>query len=161
EVTFGAEGKLAFVANGESNDVTVIDVATRQVVKTIAVDHGPVGGWPGKDGLVYVDCEEEQTIAVIDPAKLAVVRTIALGFTPGMASAAGGGDVWVSDSGGNVVLFDSKGAERARIATAAGAHGLAFSPDGHTGYVTNQLAGSLSIFDAQTHMLVKTVPTGV
>ena len=37
------DGKTLFTANGPSNDVSVIDVASRQVVKKIPVGEGPWG----------------------------------------------------------------------------------------------------------------------
>ena len=35
--------KLLYATNGNSNDVSVIDVANRKVVKTIAVGAAPIG----------------------------------------------------------------------------------------------------------------------
>lgn len=37
------EGKMLFTANGPSNDVSVIDVATNTVVKKVKVGSGPWG----------------------------------------------------------------------------------------------------------------------
>ena len=139
--------------------MTIIDVATKAVVTTVPVDAGPVGAWPGKDGLMYVDCEMAKTVVVIDPATRAVARRVTLGFTPGMAMALASGELWVTDSSGQVVQFDPTGTETSRFSTAEGAHGLAFSPDGERGFVTNQLASSVSIFDVATRALIKTMPT--
>lgn len=162
EVTFTPDGKYAFVANGTSNDVTVIDVTTKGVVTIIPVDREPVGAWPGADGRMYVDCEVAKTVKVIDPAKLEVVETIVLGYTPGFASVPPTrlGEVWVTDADSGKVVLHSGAARAAEVSTGAGAHALAFTPDGATAFVTNQLAGSVSIVDAATRTVKSTVPVG-
>ena len=50
EVTFSPDGAAAFVANGGSASVSVIDAGTLTVTETIAVGETPVGAWPGADG---------------------------------------------------------------------------------------------------------------
>lgn len=154
EVTFSADGQKAFVANGESGSVSVIEVASKQVLKTIPVGEIPVGAWPGADNRMYVDNEHSQTISIINANTLAIEETIALGFTPGMVAFHPlTGKLWVTDAdNGSVVLF-SKTSETARFArtgtikTGAGAHAIAFTRDGKTAYVTNQMDHSLSIID--------------
>ncbi len=107
EVTFTKDGKLAFVANGMSNNVSVIDVATKKVTKTIAVDADPVGAWPGDDGKMYVDCESAKTVKALDPASLSVIRSYNLGFTPGMARTTPAGDaLWITDGDNGKVVRD-------------------------------------------------------
>lgn len=164
EVTFSPDGRHAFVANGTSDDVTVIDVATKAVVKTIAVDREPVGAWPGADGMMYVDCEVAKTVKVIDPKTLEVVRSYALGFTPGFAVVPPQrtDELWVTDTdSGKVVFNKTSGDEKTGdVMTAAGAHALAFTPDGTTAFVTNQLGDSLSVVDTATRTVKTTVALG-
>jgi YVTN family beta-propeller protein len=147
EVTFSRDGKYAFVANGMSNDVSVIDVATKAVAKTIAVGANPVGAWSGSDGVMYVDNETAKSLTAINATSLEVVRTFNLGFTPGMAATAPNGDLWVTDATGGKVVFYSTtaGTKLGELATAAGAHAIAFSADGETAYVSNQGAASVSV----------------
>ena len=164
EVTFSPDGKFAFVANGTSNDVSVIDVSSKSVVKTIAVDSEPVGAWPGADGMMYVDCEVAKTIKAIDPKTLEVVRTYALGFTPGFAAVPPSrtGELWLTDADSGKVVFNktSADAKTGDLPTAPGAHALAFSPDGKAAYVTNQLGGSISIIDTNTRTVTSSVAVG-
>ncbi len=142
--------------------MTVIDRATKTVVKTIAVDREPVGAWPGANGLMYVDCEVAKTVKVIDPAKLEVVESIELGYTPGFATVptASASDVWVTDTDSGRIVVHSGGARAAEVPTAAGAHAIAFSPNGATAYVTNQLAHSVSIVDAASRSVKATIAVG-
>ena len=164
EVTFTNDGKYAFVANGTGDDVTIIDAATKSVVKTIAVDREPVGAWPGADGLMYVDCEVAKTIKVIDPKTLEIVRTYSLGFTPGFAAVPPSrtSELWVTDTDSGKVVFHETASETkmADVATAAGAHALAFTPDGSTAFVTNQLSASVSVVDSQTRAVKTSIQVG-
>jgi YVTN family beta-propeller protein len=163
EVTFSKDGKHVFVANGMSNNVTVIDPATKAVLKTVAVDADPVGAWPGSDGVMYVDCESAKTVKAIDSTSFAVTRTYKLGFTPGMAKTTPAGDsLWVTDSDNGQVVFDMTTMDMTmgKAATGAGAHGVTFSADGKTGFVTNQVAGTVSIVDVKTQKTTGSVTVG-
>lgn len=164
EVTFSRDGRLAFVADGMSNDVSVIDVATKKVVKTIAVGDDPVGPWPGVDGVMYTDCEKGMSVYAIDPQSMAVLHTYNLGFMPGMVATpeAAVGELWVTDSDDGKVVFNTTAADmkKGEVSVGAGAHAMAFSKDGATAYVTNQLAGSVSVIDVKTHAVVKIITVG-
>lgn len=164
EVTFSRDGKYGFVANGMSNTVSVIAVADKKVVKTIAVGEDPVGPWPGVDGILYTDCEKGMSIYAIDPSTLSVVRTYDLGFMPGMVGTPAGapGELWVTNSDDGKVVFNSTSADMktGEVAVGAGAHGIAFSSDGTTAYVTNQMAASVSVIDVRTHAVIKTIAVG-
>lgn len=160
EVTASADGHYLFVANGGSDDVTVVDAASRSVVTTIAVGYNPVGAWPGADNVMYVDNEQEGTISAIDVASLAVVQTFELGFMPGMAALAPAGDeLWVTDAEHGAITFWSlaTGQITGAVSTGAGAHGIAFAPDGKTAFITNQHANSLSVIDVATRTIAATL----
>jgi YVTN family beta-propeller protein len=162
EVTFTVDGKYAFVANGMSNSVSVFDASAKTLAKTITVGTDPVGAWPGKDTLMYVDNESAKTITAIHGKTLEVVRTYALGFTPGMAATAPNGDLWVTDTdNGKVVFFPAGSAVKSGdLLVGAGAHGIAFSRDGKTAYVSNQAAGTVSVIDVGIRTVKGTVPVG-
>jgi YVTN family beta-propeller protein len=162
EVTFSPDGSHAFVANTGSDSVSVIDVASKTVVETIQVGDTPVGAWPGSDGVMYVDNEAGKSLTAIDATTLDIVRTYELGFTPAMAAVSPAGDLWVTDTdGGRVVIYSAAdGTVLGEIATAAGAHAMAFSDNGQTAYVTNQLAASVSVVDVAGRSVLATIPVG-
>lgn len=162
EVTFSQDGRYAFVANGDSNNVSVINAATKAVVKTVTVGANPVGAWPGNDGLMYVDNEDGKSLTSIDANTLDVARTYPLGFTPAMAATAPNGDLWVTDTDNGKVIFFAAGTttRQGELATGAGAHGIAFSADGATSFITNQTAGTLSIVDVASRTVRKTLTVG-
>lgn len=162
EITFDASGARAFVANGMSNDITVIDVAMKTVVMTIPVCDGPVGAWTGVDGVMYTDCEPGEALSAIDAASLAEVRRYALGFLPGMAATPAAGELWVSNAEqGSVVFYGTTSdARTGELPTGAGAHGIGFSADRQTAFVTNQGANTLSVIDVAAKAVRGTVTVG-
>jgi YVTN family beta-propeller protein len=166
EVTMSANGLYAFVANGMSNSVTVINVADKSVVKTIPVGEDPVGAWPGADGNMYVDNEKGQSISVINVAKLAVVETVKLGFTPGYAAyQSTRNELWVSQAGtGNkVTIFERMSGtwmNRGEVTTGLDAHAIVFTKDGNTAYITNQGAATVSVVDVAKRTKVKDISVG-
>jgi YVTN family beta-propeller protein len=164
EVTFSKDGTMGFVANGMTDSVSVISVATKKVMATIPVGKDPVGPWPGVDGIMYTDCEQGKSISAISPASMSVVRTYNLGFTPGMVGTPPGtsGELWVTDEDDGKVVFNTTTQDQktGELVVGAGAHGMAFSADGKTAYITNQAGGTVSIVDVASHTLVKSLPVG-
>lgn len=162
EITFSPDGTKAFVANGEDDTVTVIDVASKAVATTIPVGDNPVGAWPGGDGVMYVDNEAGKSISAIDSKTMSVVRTYALGFTPGMAATGPGNTLWVSDTDNGKVVIYAPGStvKEGEVATGAGAHGVAFSADSQLAFVTNQKAETVSVIDVSKRKVIADAKVG-
>src|SRR2546426_1255181 len=79
----GAELRV-FVTNEKSDDVTVIDAATRAVVGTIKVGKRPRGVAVSPDGRrVYVSNSNSDSLSVIDAKSLEVLKTVPAGGGPG------------------------------------------------------------------------------
>ncbi|WP_241258534.1 YncE family protein [Flavobacterium sp. Sr18] len=101
ELTFFSDGTKAYVAHGDDDNVSVINVASKSVVATVTVGNNPVGAWTASDDTMYVDNEDGQSISVISVATNAVDQTIPLGFMPGIASHNGiKSELWVSGPNG-------------------------------------------------------------
>ena len=167
EVTFSANGAKGYVANGGDNTVSVIDPATKTVTATISVGADPVGAWVGYDGKMYVDNEEGESISVVDVATNTVIQTIPLGFMPGSAAHnAVTKELWVTDPDNSKVHYwtwnttDNLWVHGGAFSTGAGAHAIAFTADGNTAYVTNQLAASVSVINVADHSKIKDIPVG-
>jgi len=76
-------GKWAYVANGGSNDVAVIDVQELRVVTFIPVGIRPWGLNITRDGKkLYVANGVSETVSVIDTASQKVLTTIPVGKGP-------------------------------------------------------------------------------
>lgn len=164
EVTFSRDGSLVFVANGEDNTVSVFGAADKQLRATIATGAGPVGAWPGSDTTMIVDNETDQSLSIISTKSLQVVENVQLGFMPGMA-AWHLGKIWVTDAtNGRLVVYENSGngfVETAAVRTGAGAHGIAFSPDGSLAWVSNQLENTLSVVRTADLAKVTDIATGM
>jgi YVTN family beta-propeller protein len=166
EVTFSDDGKKAFVANGMSNSVTIIDAVTKQVIDTISTGEEPVGAWPGMDGMMYVDNEEGQSISIINSMTNMMTDTVHLGFMPGMAARnAMMNQMWVSDPENSKIHFwtktDTGFVYGGAVNVGSGAHALAFTKDGETCYVTNQNEGTVSVVDVSAKSEILRISVGV
>ena len=75
--------KTLYLANGRSNDVAVIDVASRSVVATIAVGERPWGIALSGDGrTLYTANGRSASVSIIDVTSRRVTATIAVGGRP-------------------------------------------------------------------------------
>ena len=167
EVTFSADGSKAYVANGGDNTVSVINPSSKSIISTIAVGSEPVGAWVGFDGKMYVDNEDGKSISVIDVAANSVIQTIQLGFMPGSAAHnATKKELWVTDPDNGKVHYWTWNSGIGQwitggsFNTGAGAHAVAFTPEGNTAYVTNQLATSVSVINVASHSKIKDITVG-
>jgi YVTN family beta-propeller protein len=167
EVTFAAEGSKAYVANGGDDNITVINPATKAIITTIPVGDNPVAAWVGHDGRMYVDNEDGKTVSVIDVASNSVVQTISLGFMPGsIAHNLVRKELWVTDPINGKVHYwtwnTSPGTwlKTGSFDAGAGAHAIAFTNDGNTAYVTNQMEHSVSIINVSTHLKITDLAVG-
>ena len=164
EVTFSDDGSKAYVANGMSNNVTVINPTTKAVIATVPVDMNPVGAWPSSIGKMFIDNEDGHSISVIDVATNANLATIMLSFKPGYAAYnASVSELWVSDAtNGKVAYYKDMGAntwmKHGEFITGTNAHAIAFY--GPYAYVTNQGANTVSVINTTTHVKIKDIPVG-
>lgn len=166
EITFSSDGKVAFISNGMDNTVSAIDAVNKTLLATIPVGHDPVGAWPGADNKMYVDNEEGKSISVIDVATLKVEETIDLGFTPAYAAyrPSTEAELWITDTDNGKIDYFIKmnGAwmNHGSILTGEGAHAIVFTRDYQKAYVTNQLAGTVSVIDAQAKKKLSDIAVG-
>jgi YVTN family beta-propeller protein len=147
--------EYAYVTNGSSNTVTVIDVVDVRLDREIAVGENPVAvaasttrnevyvvnmGAAGRDG----------SISVINAEKNAVVATITVHRQPVSIEIDPTGDLaYVADSGSNTISVVDLKARREIGAIGAGEEPVAvrLSPDGKTLVVANRRANSVSLID--------------
>lgn len=167
EITFSANGSLAFACNTDENSVSIIDAATKTVLQTLPTGAKPVGAWPGTGSNMFVDNEEGQSVTellITDSVRLG--SSIALGFKPGYAAwNTASEELWVSDASNGRVVFYKKAAgsewtQTGSTLTGADAHAIAFSDDFKTAWITNQGAGTVSVLDANSHSVLKTIAVG-
>ncbi len=155
--------EYAWVTDGGSNSVTVLDLVNMVSAKTIPVGADPVAvAVNPKKNEVYVANAGSGTISVIDAATNRVTATISVHREPVSIDVnAEGTRAYVANSGSNnVSVIDLRA--RQQIATVGVGESPAIariSPDGNTLVVTNRGASSVSIVDARS-LTVRAVFTG-
>ena len=160
---------FAYVTNGISNDVTVIDASTN----TVVIQSIPVGKSPNQgvaitpDGKwVYVANVLSGNVSVISTLTNTVATTITVGslsqdlaITPDgkrvYVSNYGTNDVSVIDTLSNTVIIPS-------IPVGSVPWGVAITPDGKRVYVVNWNSNDVSVIDTPSNtVVVQSIPVGI
>lgn len=157
---------FAYIPNGGSNNVSVIDLATDTAVGTpIAVQTNPTGiAFDLTGSRAYVSNFNSNTVSVIDTASRTVVATVTVGANPqGMALNPAGTRLYVANFNSNSVsVIDT--ATNTVVATltngTSSPRGVSISPDGSRLYVANRNASTVSVIDIATGNVLHTVALG-
>ncbi|MDR3774396.1 MAG: YncE family protein [Terracidiphilus sp.] len=148
--------EYAYVTNGGSGTVTVLDVVNVRVDREIAVGQNPlaVTASPTRDEVYVVNAGPEGglgSISVIDALKNAVTATIPLDRKPvSIDLDAEGALAYVANSASNSISVVDLKTRRQIAEFGAGEEPVAarIAPDGRTLVVANRRGNSVSIFDA-------------
>ncbi len=161
-VAFGAP--FAYITNGGSGTVSVIDTATNAVVATAPAVFGALGVAVNAAGTrVYVTDSVLGTLSVIDARTNAVVANVPVGRTPtGVAVNASGTRVYVTniDSANVSVIDAARDTVVATVPVGASPAGVVTNPPGTRVYVANSDSNTISIIDAATNAVVATLTVG-
>ena len=146
------EHVYAYVSNGKSNTVTVIDVARMSPLRTIGVGQNPSGitASPTRDELYVVNTSSDN-VSVIDARKNTVIATIGVHGAPYFIDVSRDGRRgYVANSGSaNVSILDLESHTLITNVSVGAGPGLArVSPDGQVVGVSNRADNSVSIVDA-------------
>ena len=153
-----------YVANQNSDTVSVINGATNTVTATIAVGSTPfaVAVDPTTD-TAYVANIGSDTVSVINGATNTVTATIAVGSAPfGVAADPATGTVYVANEGSNTVsvISGATHAVTATIAVGTAPYAVAVDPTTDTAYVANLSSNTVSVISGATHTVTATVAVG-
>lgn len=158
-----APRSFAYIANGSGHTVSVLDTADDTVVATIPVGLHPQDVAAAPDGrYIYVN-NGDQTVSKVDTLTDTVVATIPDGVieAEGLAVSRDGRSVYLADFlDDKVVVIDTAaGRVAGTVDVGHGPYRVAFTPDGASAYVTDNLGGTVSIINTRT-FAVRTVPFG-
>ena len=165
-VAFNPDNGFVYVANFNSNTVSVIDPSTNTVVATIPVGTNPVGiAFNPNNGDLYVTNADDNNVSVIDGTTNTVTATIPVGNGPfDVAFNPNNGDLYVTNADdNNVSVID--GATNTVVTTiplpvGSIPIGVAFNPDNGFVYVANFNSNTVSVIDPSTNTVVATIPVG-
>jgi YVTN family beta-propeller protein len=152
-VSIRPDGKVAYVASQEPGHfaLVVIDLARREVLRTVALDKPPRDLEFGHDGkALYFTKAGLSAVEVLDPASDQIVAEIPTGASPHYANFFRGTTLGmvVVQGPGELLLFDPSTNKPVRsIAVGKQPHWLAVSGDGKTAYVTDEGSNDLSVVD--------------
>lgn len=143
--------EFAYISNGGSNTVTVLDLVYMRADRTLRVGDNPTGlAVNPRRNEVYVVNSKSGTVSVIDAESNRIVATIPVQRQPYFISVDNTGRrAYVANSGSNSVsVIDLDQRRQISVAGAGEQPRLArISPDNRTLIVTNRGSGSVSIYD--------------
>lgn len=155
-IAISPDGKLAFVTVQEPGHfgLALIDLATRSVVRTLALEKTPRDGEFGYDGKAFYFTQAGvSSVQVLDPVSNRIVAQIPTGVSPhfvGYPRGAAFGIVVVQGSG-ELLLFDPATNKPVRsVAVGKQPHWATASGDGKTAYVTNEGSNDVTVVDLAT-----------
>ncbi len=160
---------FAYITNGFSGTVSVIDTANNTVGATVGVGSGPVGVAVNPTGTrVYVANLTSRSVSVIDTATHTVAAAVPLGGTPfAVAVNPSGTRVYVTTQSSNKVSVIDTGTNTvvATVATGSTPGAIAVNPSGTRLYVaivgtTNNPGSTILVIDTATNAAIGNVAVG-
>ncbi|MGA8434937.1 MAG: plastocyanin/azurin family copper-binding protein, partial [Methyloceanibacter sp.] len=155
-VSVRPDGKLAYVTSQEPGHfgLTVIDLASRSVIRTVPLETTPRDGEFGAQGKRFYFTEAGvAAVQVLDPASDKIVAEIPTGVSPHFVDLVDGTKLGlvVVQGPGKLLLFDPETNKEVRsIAVGKQPHWAALSGDGKTAYVTNEGSNDVSVVDLES-----------
>jgi YVTN family beta-propeller protein len=141
EMTISQDGRLLYVVCEGSDELRVVDLVSRTVIRSIAVGHSPRGIAMSQDGSrIYLTNSWSDTVSVIDARTSAVVQSLPTGFEPsGIVVDRAGTTLYVANRlSSDVSVIDLKtGQESKRLLAGRGTSYLTLSPDGRFVFCTH------------------------
>lgn len=163
----GSPDEFIYVANAESDNVTVINPRDCCVVATIAVGNNPGELNASLDGeFVFVSNNDDGTVSVIHTEDNDVDATITVGAGPLHSFwNPDHTELWVrNDEGASVSVIDLSTFNVTTIPTGAGHGKMAMAPGAAAGeftvYVSNINDGTISAINGNTRTVEATIPVG-
>lgn len=163
------DGRTLYVSNEETAEMSVLDLETGAIVKRVPVGEEPEGVTVSPDGtMVWVTCETDHTIAGVDTGTLEAVAHVTVARRPRfIAFAKDGRHMFVTgENGAAVSVVDGHARAVVRNIFLGGSvaasvpprpMGAVLSPDGSTVYVSNGRAKSVSVIDATSYEVKRTL----
>jgi YVTN family beta-propeller protein len=162
--SFPARGDEAFITEQTGDEVSVLDLALKQVVAQIPVSGKPAGVAVARDGKnAFVTSTEGKFVSVIDTAARKVIAKIVMPDTPlGIAADPSGGFIYVAGFyQPRLYKIDlSAGAITASVETGASPSGVAVTPDGALIVTADRDDNQISLIDAKSFTRISTVRVG-
>ena len=163
-VGVSADGTLAYVANLNSHNLSVIDTFTDQVIATVAAGPTPRDVEATPDGrYILVVNQSTNSVTVLDASNYSMLASIPVGTFPcAIAIAPDGSAAYVTNRLSNdVSIINLDTLQVTNVGVGTFACDVMVTPDGRWAVVTNRLSGNITIIDTAARAAVATVATGI
>jgi len=154
----------AYVANLNSNTVSVVNLATNLTMATLVVGAQPDAVTVSPDGSkVFVVSDGAGTVSVINTSNNTVTGTIPAGSSPsGTAVTANGSMAYFTNSTVDSVTVVNTSTYKIVAHIHVGSHpeAICISPDGSRLYVADVNSNAVSVINTQTNLVVATIVVG-
>jgi YVTN family beta-propeller protein len=159
------ERSRVFVANESSNNVTVVDADSFQVVGQVdARNHATHDLAVSRDGRwLFATNLASGRLSAINTRTMETVASIATGDRAHVVTLTNDNrQAWVANIGENTISIVDTTTFRilGTIAVGKGPTGLTFSRDGRFAYVSNQGDKTVEVIDTASHRILKAIPVG-
>jgi YVTN family beta-propeller protein len=158
------DGRRLYVANSGSDDVTIIDTVSDQVMATVPTGKRPLLPCVAPHGnAVYLPSGPDGTVTVLDAAG-ALKATIAVGAAPhDIAVSPDNRWAYQPNSGSHTVsVIDARSQSVVgEIKVGFGPGHIAFDPESRFAYVANTLSDDVTVVDTSNHEVMTTISAGV
>lgn len=157
------DGKL-FVANYQSNNISVISDSTNTVTATIPSGSGPNGAaYDPVTGDVFIANRNSNNVTVVSAANGQVVATIPVGNTPqGDAYDPANGDVYVANAHANTVTVISGSSLKtvANVSVGSIPVEVAYDSQSRSMYVSDYGGSVVSVISSTNNSVIQTMTVG-
>ena len=176
DIVFSPNGALAYVENGFSSSITVINAVANTAVATIPIGSPPINlvgsdptgvAFSANGATAYVAYTNPNAapgaMAVINTATSRITATIGLGVSPGGVTLSPNGAVaYVAVAGGATISAVSTATNSifANIPVGTGPEGLVQLPNSSNAYVTNENSSNVSVINTATNTNIATIGVG-
>ncbi len=162
-----ATKNFVYVANSDSDNVSVIDIKENKQVGTINTGKMPVSlCFDDKEGLLYVLNGRSNNATVIDTGSNTIIKTIETEEFPCSGAVSSGYVFIVNQVSCTISVINKKTGEKSTIKVGKSPKTCLLLPEGNKLYVTNYQNDNLSVIDCKEKKVIKTIdigknPTGI
>ncbi|MEB1807436.1 MAG: YncE family protein [Bacillaceae bacterium] len=162
--------KYAYVANMNSADVSIIDIASTKEITRLSVGNGAVQTGFSHDGkYAFVGLHVDNQLAVIDTSSNEVIEKIDVGIGPvQMYASYDNKYVVVANQGSeespsnSISIIDLEELKVVKeITLGLGAHGVVITSDSRYAFITNMFEETISVVDLKTLEEVERIDVGL
>jgi YVTN family beta-propeller protein len=169
-LAFSPDGTRLVVSNSGDGNVSLIDTSTNKVIAKITVGTSPAGVVFDPSGSKFYVVNGSGTVSVVSVPANTVGAPITVGANPllaaiGVAGSPSAGKLYVpifnNGVGNTMAVIDTATQVLTTVtvaATGAGSQEVAMNPDGTRLWVGNTQAGTVSVVNTATNVVVKTLP---